>query len=131
VGERLSRFASDDVKVSRFGGDEFMIFFNDVKDREAFSNAVDSIFRSLHGEVDVAGHSLRIQASAGAVLARAGNAAVDAMIVRADLALYKAKESGKNGWQLFEDAMDRAFRDRQVMKAHLRQAVDSEGLRVV
>ncbi len=131
VGERLSRFAGDDVKVSRFGGDEFMIFFNDVKDRDAFSNAVDSIFRSLHGEVDVAGHSLRIQASAGAVLARAGNAAVDAMIVRADLALYKAKESGKNGWQLFEDAMDRAFRDRQVMKAHLRQAVDSEGLRVV
>ncbi|MCO5145470.1 MAG: EAL domain-containing protein [Aquamicrobium sp.] len=131
VGERLSRFAGDDVKVSRFGGDEFMIFFNDVKDQDAFSNAVDSIFRSLHGEVDVAGHSLRIQASAGAVLARAGNAAVDAMIVRADLALYKAKESGKNGWQLFEDAMDRAFRDRQVMKAHLRQAVDSEGLRVV
>lgn len=37
AAERLSGFASEDVKVSRFGGDEFMIFFNDVKDRESFS----------------------------------------------------------------------------------------------
>ena len=131
VAERLSRFAGEGVKVSRFGGDEFMIFFDDVKDRQALVQAVDAIFDSFSGEVDVAGHALRIQASAGAVLVKAGNATVDAMIVRADLALYKAKENGKNGWQLFEEAMDRAFRDRQVMKADLRYAVDTESLRVV
>ena len=131
VGERLSHLAGDDVKVSRFGGDEFMIFFNDVKDPAGFARTVDAMFRSLHGEVDVAGHALRIQASAGAVLSRAGGASVDAMIVRADLALYKAKENGKNGWQLFEDAMDRAFRDRQMMKADLRQAIETQSLRVV
>ena len=131
AAERLSGFASEDVKVSRFGGDEFMIFFDDVKDRQALVQAVDAIFDSFSGEVDVAGHALRIQASAGAVLVKAGNATVDAMIVRADLALYKAKENGKNGWQLFEEAMDRAFRDRQVMKADLRYAVDTESLRVV
>lgn len=131
VGERLARFAGDDVKVARFGGDEFMIFFNDAKDAAAFSRTVDAIFRSLHGEVDVAGHALRVQASAGAVLARAGNAAVDAMIVRADLALYRAKESGKNDWRLFEDAMDQAFRERQALKAQLRQAVEARDLRAV
>ena len=36
------------------------------------------------------------------------------MIVKADLALYKAKELGKNGWRLFEAAMDAAFRNRQM-----------------
>jgi diguanylate cyclase (GGDEF)-like protein len=131
VGERLSHLAGDDVRVSRFGGDEFMVFFNDVKDRESFAQAVDGIFRNLHGEVDVAGHALRIQASAGAALAQAATATVDAMIVRADLALYKAKENGKNGWRLFEDEMDRAFRDRQMMKADLRQAIETESLRIV
>jgi diguanylate cyclase (GGDEF)-like protein len=130
VGERLSRLTGD-VRVSRFGGDEFMVFFNDVKDRDSFARAVDDVFRGIHGEVEVAGHTLRIQASAGAVLARAGTASVDDMIVRADLALYKAKENGKNGWQLFEDEMDRAFRDRQVMKAELRQAIETESLRIV
>ena len=131
VAERLGRFASEDVKVSRFGGDEFMIFFNDASEGDAFSNILDGIFSSLCGDVDVAGHSLRIQASAGAVISPANTADVDAMIVRADLALYKAKENGKNGWRLFETTMDQAFRNRQVMKADLRNAVETRSLRVV
>ncbi|TJW22626.1 MAG: EAL domain-containing protein, partial [Mesorhizobium sp.] len=53
------------------------------------------------------------------------------MIVKADLALYKAKELGKNTWRLFEASIDAAFRNRQLMKADLRTAVESKGLRVV
>src|SRR5690606_13128246 len=131
VAERLGRFAGEDVKISRFGGDEFMMFFNNVREPEVFRDDLDRIFRHLDGDVDVAGHSLRIQASAGAVLTQAKGADVDAMIVRADLALYKAKENGKNGWRLFEAVMDQAFRNRQVMKADLRQAVETKALRVV
>src|SRR5690606_9455804 len=79
----------------------------------------------------VAGHALRYQLSAGAVLARVAGADPDGMIVKADLALYKAKEQGKNGWRLFEAAMDEAFRNRQVLKADLRSAVEARGLRIV
>ncbi len=131
AAERLSRLAGEGVTVGRFGGDEFMMFFDDAGDAGSFTRAVDDIFTRLSGEVDVAGHALRNAVSAGAVLARAAEAEVDAMIVRADLALYKAKENGKGCWLLFEDAMDRAFRDRQVLKADLRQAVAARGLRVV
>jgi predicted signal transduction protein with EAL and GGDEF domain len=53
------------------------------------------------------------------------------MIVKADLALYKAKELGKNDWRLFETAMDAAFRNRQLMKADLRTAIETRALRVV
>ena len=131
VAERLSEFAGDHAKVSRFGGDEFMIFFDRVEDESSLSRMLDDIFANLQGEVDVAGHALRIQMSAGAVLSRVGDTDVDAMIVKADLALYKAKELGKNGWRLFEAAMDAAFRNRQVMKADLRNAVEAKSLRVV
>jgi len=131
AAERLAALATDDIKVSRFGGDEFMIFFNRVESREQFDVLLDEIFAGLQGDVDVAGHVLRIQASGGAVLSRVADGDVDAMIVKADLAMYKAKEFGKNGWRLFESAMDAAFRDKQLLKADLRSTVEAKGLRVV
>jgi diguanylate cyclase (GGDEF)-like protein len=131
VAERLAAFASDNVKVSRFGGDEFMIFIDNVEDQSHLSGILDQIFAGLQGEIDVAGHSLRIQASGGAVLSRVKDTDVDAMIVKADVALYKAKELGKNDWRLFEAAMDAAFRNRQLMKADLRAAIEAKALRVV
>jgi diguanylate cyclase (GGDEF)-like protein len=131
VAERLANFASDGIKVSRFGGDEFMVFIDRVDSEAELGLILDDMFKGLQGEVDVAGHSLRVQVSAGAVLSRVKNTDVDAMIVKADLALYKAKELGKNDWRLFESAMDAAFRNRQMLKADLRTAIEAKGLRVV
>ena len=131
VAERLATFSAPGIKISRFGGDEFMVFFDRVESESDLARMLDEIFAGLKGEVDVAGHVLRIQISAGAVLARVEASDVDEMIVKADLALYKAKELGKNGWQLFESSMDAAFRDRQRMKADLRSAVEAGTLRVV
>ncbi|WP_095082969.1 putative bifunctional diguanylate cyclase/phosphodiesterase [Mesorhizobium sophorae] len=131
VAERLAAIAGQGITVSRFGGDEFMVFFDRVEDESHLTGQLDEIFAGLQGEVDVAGHGLRIQASGGAVLSRVKDTDVDAMIVKADLALYKAKELGKNSWRLFEASMDAAFRNRQLMKADLRTAVESKALRVV
>ncbi len=131
VAERLGSFAGEDVIISRFGGDEFMVFFDHIEDEAEFTRKLDAIFEGLKGEVDVAGHSLRIQCSAGAVLNAVGDTDIDGMIVKADLALYKAKDHGKNAWRLFEAAMDAAFRNRQIMKADLRNAVEARDLRVV
>ena len=131
MASKLSAFSSEMVKVSRFGGDEFVLFFDQVTNEDEFVFLLDDIFRSVSGDVDVAGHSLRMQVSAGAVLSQVQRTDVDSMFVKADLALYKAKEQGKNGWRLFETAMDDAFRNRQVMKADLRSAVEGGKLRVV
>ena len=131
VAERLAAFSASGVHVSRFGGDEFMIFFDRIEDETHLASLLDTIFLSLQGEIDVAGHCLRIQASAGAVISRVAGSHVDEMIVKADLALYQAKELGKNGWRLFEAAMDEAFRNKQLLKADLRTAVEAGTLRVV
>jgi EAL domain-containing protein (putative c-di-GMP-specific phosphodiesterase class I) len=53
------------------------------------------------------------------------------MMVKADLALYRAKERGKNQWQLFEDEMDAEFRQKQMLKADLLTAIAQKALRLV
>ncbi|MDI6028116.1 EAL domain-containing protein [Corticibacterium sp. UT-5YL-CI-8] len=131
VGERIQALEKQDIVVCRFGGDEFMIYVDSIADADQFSYLLDNTFSDLHGVVDVAGHSLRIQVSGGAVLGPVGENDVDGMIVKADLALHKAKEMGKNGWRLFETVMDEAFRKRQAMKLDLRHAVETKSLRVV
>ncbi|WP_274425924.1 putative bifunctional diguanylate cyclase/phosphodiesterase [Chelativorans sp. YIM 93263] len=131
VAERLAEFESDNVKVSRFGGDEFTVFFNRVEDERDFYVQFDEIFSRLRGSVDIAGHMLPTQASGGAVVTPARDSDVDAMMVKSDLALYRAKEQGKNGWRLFEAEMDQAFRDRQTLKSDLRSAIRANSLRVV
>jgi len=131
VGERLGAIADERIRVSRFGGDEFMLYIDRVEGEAELTRLLDGVFGRLQGEVDVAGHALRIQVSGGAVLSRVRDTDFDAMIVKADLALYKAKELGKNNWRLFESAMDAAFRNRQLMKAELRNAIETRSLRVV
>jgi diguanylate cyclase (GGDEF)-like protein len=131
VGEKLAAFVSDTVKVCRFGGDEFMVYFDSLEDESHLAMLLDGIFAGLQGDVDVAGHVLRVQISGGAVISRVKESDIDAMIVKADLALYKAKELGKNDWRLFEAQMDAAFRNRQLLKADLRVAIESRLLRVV
>ncbi|MEO9336840.1 EAL domain-containing protein [Mesorhizobium sp. SB112] len=131
VAERLVAFDEEGVKVSRFGGDEFMVYFDKVIDEDDLNLRIDAVFNALQGDVDVAGHNLRIQASGGAVLSVVRDSDVDGMIVKSDLALYKAKEIGKANWQLFEASIDEAFRNKQLMKADLRGAIAANALRVV
>jgi diguanylate cyclase (GGDEF)-like protein len=131
VADKLSSFADENITVSRFGGDEFMVFVNDAVEEGRFRRLIQNMFANMEGDIDVAGHALRVQLSAGAVLCKVSAADVDGMVVKADLALYKTKELGKNGWQLFETAMDEAFRNRQLLKADLRSAIESRNLRIV
>ncbi|WP_274627721.1 putative bifunctional diguanylate cyclase/phosphodiesterase [Arvimicrobium flavum] len=131
VGERLTQVLDERTKIGRFGGDEFVLYFDRIENEQDLATRMDVLLAGLQGEIDVGGHALHIQASCGAVVTVAGEADFDSMIVKADLALYKAKEFGKNSWQLFETSLDEEFRSRQLMKAELRNAIETDGLRVV
>ncbi len=130
MANRLREIALDQIAVSRFGGDEFVLFVDKIRNEDELVELLTRIVDQLSGEVDVSGHMLRMQFSSGAVLANV-DTEVDAMFVKADLALYKAKDDGKHGWCIFENSMDDAFRRRQIMKADLRTAVEARELHVV
>ncbi|MGO4841954.1 diguanylate cyclase, partial [Rhizobiaceae sp. 2RAB30] len=49
VAERLAVFATDDIKISRFGGDEFMIYFDRLESEDHLAQLLDRIFAGLQG----------------------------------------------------------------------------------
>lgn len=131
IAKRLGRFASENVIVGRFGGDEFVVFCNDVADRESFGSLLDAVRETLSTPSEVFGTRIALESSGGAVLVQVASTDVDTMIVRADLALHAAKAHGKNGWMLFEESMEQSFRLRERLKADLRNAIVDRSLRVV
>lgn len=131
VAERLVHCISDGVKIGRFGGDEFMIYIDHTCDADHFAEQFDAIFKEMLGEVEIAGHILSVDASAGAVVFPVNDGDLDELTVRADLALYAAKDAGKMCWRLFEEHMDAAFRTRQTMKSELRTAIQEKKLHVM
>lgn len=131
VAGRLASHVGDHVRVGRFGGDEFMVFIDNVRDADDFAQQFNTIFHSMQGKVEIAGNLISIEASAGAVVFPAADGDLDGIIVRADLALYAAKEAGKTRWRLFEEHMDAAFRTRQTMKSDLRTAIQEKNLHVM
>lgn len=131
MATRLRAAAGDKAIVSRFGGDEFMLFFDGIADERELASRLDALFVSIGAPADVSGHQLRVSASAGASVALAFAVDLDSMIVKADLALYKTKADGKDGWLLFAPEMDRAFREKQALKAELRRAIERGDLRAV
>ncbi|GGA64606.1 diguanylate cyclase [Nitratireductor aestuarii] len=131
VAERLISHMSDTVKIGRFGGDEFMLYIDHVQDVEDFSERFSAIFEEIRGQVEIAGHLLSIEASAGVVVFQAAAGDLNEVTVRADLALYAAKDAGKSTWRLFEEHMDAAFRTKQMMKSDLRAAIAGKQLHVM
>ncbi len=131
VAERLMKLVSPTVKLARFGGDEFLFFVDDLRDERYLELFITEVFAMFTDAIDVGGHMLHINLSAGAAFEKARYFDENHMTVRADLALYQAKDNGKNRWKIFEEAMEAEFRRRQMLKTELRTAIENDVLRIV
>jgi diguanylate cyclase (GGDEF)-like protein len=131
TSERLRRALGQDSLVARLGGDEFIVYRSGAgatADVMADAQAVLTTFKSAF---NVMGEVFSSNVSIGLVASRDPDDDLDALMIKADLALYKAKNSGKSQVQAFHDEMDTDYRYRQRLKAELKLCVAQGGLTLV
>jgi len=128
IANRLRSLSRQKYVVSRFGGDEFVMFVPDVKDIEDLNATMDHVIDTLRGTYIIDGHKLFISLSGGVVMAPVAGVQIEEMHIQADLALYEAKRRDKNRWTLFEESMDKRYTERQGMKAALREAIRTQSM---
>jgi diguanylate cyclase (GGDEF)-like protein len=131
TSERLRRALGQDSLVARLGGDEFIVYRSGAggaADVMADAQAVLTTFKSAF---NVMGEVFSSYVSVGLVASRDADDDLDALMIKADLALYKAKNSGKSQVQAFHDEMDTDYRYRQRLKAELKLCVAEGGLTLV
>jgi len=132
VTERLqSGLRAEDI-VGRFGGDEFLILIEDVRQAEDIKALADEIVAALKCPFDVEGSEVVTGASIGIALATKQTSSLGPsdILRHADIALQHAKGSGRSCSILFDATMHRSVVDRVSLEGDLRHAVSRNELRL-
>lgn len=125
VANRLRQFAGPNIHPARLGGDEFAVVHLTRNDPSEVSGLAGSILEALGRPIIWKGHQLVVEASIG--LSLSGQGAQDSMALakNADLALYAAKNSGRNGYKFFDADIEQQFRKRRALEEAILRACEN------
>ncbi len=128
VASRLSDHVRQGDTVARLGGDEFLILLPDLsvraEDAATLARAVAEKIRvALEQPLMVEGHAFVTGASIGITLFPKGQESIDDLLREADIAMYRAKEDGRNAVAYFESTMQEAVNERYELERDLREAI--------
>ena len=130
VAARLNRMCERDHALGRFGGDEFMLMCLTPGPTDA-ARMGETIVTLLGQPFEIESGRVFVGGSVGIVLIDPG-AELDASEAfrRADLAMYRAKETGRGQYAFYEPLLDETVRARSEVQSALREALDGDGLDV-
>lgn len=131
IGERLRSAVRDTDTVARLGGDEFAILLAAGEHASDAALVARRILDTAAKPIVIEGRPMRAGLSIGIARPPADGATTDEILKAADIALYKAKRSGRGKFAFFDAAEDAGVCSARRLESELRRAVDEEEFRVV
>ncbi|GLK78433.1 two-component system response regulator [Methylopila turkensis] len=136
IGDRLLKAVADRLRVtlrdtdtaSRLGGDEFAILQSDVTTLEDTIDLARRVREALTEPFRLDGEEITTSASIGIAMFPDHGFDFDELLKNADLAMYRAKASGRDGYRAFASDMDTSARAVTVLESDLRKALAREEL---
>jgi diguanylate cyclase (GGDEF)-like protein len=124
VGKRLQEETAPDHVLARLGGDEFALLVPGVGDPREAHRIATALRNSFRRGFSVDGEELQLDSSIGIAVAPHHGTTVEALLIAADLALYRAKEKGGGAIGFFEPHLRREVESRRNLQGELRQAFE-------
>ena len=125
VAKRLVDEVAADGHVGRMGGDEFAIVVTDAQSRKKVETLADRIIHAIKEPYVIDQTEISIGVSIGCAFGPIDGATVDDLILKADLALYQAKDAGRGCARYFSSELQSVQDDRIRLESDLRQAIAS------
>jgi diguanylate cyclase (GGDEF)-like protein/PAS domain S-box-containing protein len=130
VAEKLKSVLRKSDSIARIGGDEFNILLTDLGQSEDALVIVKKIISGFQGPCIVRGRELRVTASIGISIFPDDSAELETLLRYADIALYHAKERGRNNFQFYNDEINITSIERIKLENDLRRAVNDGEFRL-
>ncbi|MDX1490404.1 MAG: EAL domain-containing protein [Pseudohongiellaceae bacterium] len=126
VARRIKRCVREVDIVSRLGGDEFTILLPDLRDNRSAAHVADKILKALAKPIQLGTQEVIVSASIGITMAPDDSLNASVLMRNADLAMYRAKDQGRNNFQFFTDDMNIESVARMSLENELRAAVAND-----
>lgn len=128
VARRLSAAVEAKDTVARLGGDEFVVLQSAITAPSEVVALVERLLPILARPYRFEGQELRLTASIGIAMSQAETLQPQTLIQQADIAMYKAKQQGRNAYEWFAHAFTDTMSERMVLRNDLQEAIDCEQL---
>ncbi|MEH6814085.1 MAG: EAL domain-containing protein [Motiliproteus sp.] len=126
VARKLQHSVHDCDTVGRQSGDEFIIIINDIEDDTTVSKVVQRVLHNVAKPFSLDGKDLDITCSIGVSVYPDDGKDVDTLFRHADIAMYQAKETGRNNFVFFHHEMGKALSHKAQLNTDLKLAVERE-----
>ncbi len=131
VAQRLTNCVREGDTVARLGGDEYVVLLKDLGEDEveaakATEAVAEKVLACLNQPYLFDGMTQRSTASIGATVFAGNQVSMDELMRQSDLAMYKAKDAGRNTFRFFDAVMERTVRERAELENDLRQGLAAQ-----
>ncbi|MBR0873988.1 GAF domain-containing protein [Bradyrhizobium tropiciagri] len=126
IADRLRRSLRASDVVARLGGDEFVVILEEAAERVDVERVAAELLAALSQPMLLSGHECHTTASIGVAMYPADGSDVQTLTKNADMAMYLAKEDGKNGFRFFSSEIKAQSIERLTMESALRRALERE-----
>jgi len=128
VARRLFTCVRSSDTVSRHGGDEFVLLLWEERHARDASVTAERILLAMREPHYIDEHALHVTASIGIAMYPEDGTDADTLLKHADVAMYHAKECGRDSYQFFQANMNARAIERQLIEADLRHAIERREL---
>jgi diguanylate cyclase (GGDEF)-like protein len=123
IARRLVESVRSSDLVARLGGDEFVVLIEELDAPERMAELSRKLLRAIEQPINVREHEFLLSASIGVATYPADGLDTQTLLKHADIAMYRAKEQGKNTFEFFSARLEVPAVDRLSLEARLRRAV--------
>jgi len=130
IASRLGALIGPRDLVARWGGDEFVILHHHDPGQLETHDLAKRIIDEINRAVVIDGSEVIVGVSIGSASAPDDRLSLDALLSKADIALYAAKAEGRRSWRAFEQEMDAKIQIRRLIELELRAAIATDQIEV-